>query len=250
MEAFSDTAQHDAAQSDNVWIPVCDMMAGLMMVFLFIAVLYAQNADERQRSGRAMLDAWQTSERALYLALEQEFAADLPRWNAELDSQNLTIRFLAPEILFESGKASLRPRFEAILQDFLPRYIGLLAGFAPDMPAMIDEVRIEGHTSSRWGEMDGTPAFLHNMALSQARTRSVLAYGLALPQLRDLRGWMMRHVSANGLSSARVLTRGNGREDERRSRRVEFRIRTRSKATLAALMQEMARGSDAPFSAR
>jgi len=239
--APSDTHEGRAdSESDTIWIPVSDMMAGLMMVFLFIAVLYAQHADERHRGARDSLKAWQASERALHQALRQEFAADLPRWNAELEPHSLTIRFLSPDILFESGEARLQARFEDILQDFLPRYIRLLASFAPAHATIIDEVRIEGHTSSRWGEMEGTAAFLHNMALSQARTRSVLAYGMQLPALTAWRPWMMRHVSANGLSSARVMRTPHGSEDEHRSRRVEFRIRTRSKAQLSALMEQVA----------
>ena len=46
-----------------------------------------------------------------YEALE-EFRADLSAWNAEIEKETLTIRFLSPEILFESGKADLTLDFE------------------------------------------------------------------------------------------------------------------------------------------
>ena len=58
-------------------------------------------------------------------------------------------------------------------QIVFPRYLNVLTQFRDS----IDEVRIEGHTSSLWNHRS-TPeeAYFNNMALSQGRTRAVLEY--------------------------------------------------------------------------
>ena len=74
----------------------------------------------------------------------------------------------------------LKPQFKDILSDFMPRYIVLLiTNFVDD----ISEVRIEGHTSSEWNQEPEKTAFIKNMDLSQARTRSVLEYSFSLKEL-------------------------------------------------------------------
>jgi len=61
------------------------------------------------------------------------------------------------------------------------------------------------------------------MALSQLRTRSVLEYCLQLPSVSVHKEWLRQILSANGLSSGRVIT-NNGLENPESSRRVEFRV--------------------------
>ena len=219
------------------WISVSDLMAGLMMVFLFIAVIYAKDANQRAQNVTEIVNEWQDTELAIYEALEKEFRADLSAWNAEIEKETLTIRFLSPEILFESGKADLTPRFQDVLDEFMPRYVRLLYS---DFQAEIDEIRIEGHTSSRWtSATSANEAFINNMSLSQERTRSVLEYSLGLPRLYPLTPWMTKTISANGLSSARLIINA-GPEDERRSRRVEFTVKTKAKEALFRILEKVA----------
>ena len=212
-------------------------MAGLMMVFMFIAVIYAKDADKRATAIQDVVTTWQQQEQDIYDALYEEFKDDLERWNAIIEKDTLTIRFSSPEILFESGSAVLTPVFKDILSDFMPRYLNLLNGRFENQ---ISEVRIEGHTSSEWGDSVGNPAFIKNMSLSQARTRSVLDYSLELTQLQQIGTWIRKTVSANGLSSARVIYSQNGLEDRRMSRRVEFSIRTKTKEALKGVLEKIA----------
>jgi outer membrane protein OmpA-like peptidoglycan-associated protein len=99
-------------------------------------------------------------------------------------------------------------------------------------------VRIEGHTSSVWnGVASPDDAYFLNMELSQARTRSTLAYVLNLPADRDQVNWLRKFVTANGLSSSRLIMDSKGEEDVARSRRVEFRIRTDAETRLARILE-------------
>lgn len=228
--------------NEDHWVSVADLMAGLMMVFLFIAVIYAKDANQRATNVTEIVTEWKNVEMEIYQALLREFRDDLPKWNAEIERESLTIRFLSPEILFRAGKADLSSHFKRVLDDFMPRYIDLLIS---KFDTKIDEVRIEGHTSSEWSQsIDKTNAFINNMKLSQARTRTVLEYSINLPKMKT--SWMIKKVSAHGLSSARLIIE-NGAENKKRSRRVEFTIKTKTKETMFQILDKVSPAIERKF---
>lgn len=208
------------------WISVSDMMAGLMVIFIFIAIIYIQPIVE-------VASSWQDSRTKLYEALRKEFKDDLQRWNAELDREKLVVRFKSPDVLFSPAEAMLKPEFKSILDDFFPRYINILYQFKDK----IEEVRIEGHTSSEWYNASADEAYFQNMALSQERTRSVLKYCLLLPSVSKYKDWARENITANGLSSSQLI-KPNGIEDKERSRRVEFRVRTDAEKRIEEIMKK------------
>lgn len=222
---------------EGSWVSVSDLMAGLMMVFLFILILYARNADERLESAKDIVVEWRNSESEIYEALFAEFEDDLDAWDAEIDKKTLTVRFRSPDILFDTGKATLKPKFKEILDDFLPRYLDLIVNRFYNK---VDEVRIEGHTSSEWKQSSTLEAFTKNMKLSQDRTRAVLEYSLNIEDLNHLQPWIYKNVSANGLSSARLILETDGTENRTLSKRVDFKIRTKSKEALFSVIEKIA----------
>jgi outer membrane protein OmpA-like peptidoglycan-associated protein len=223
-----------APESEEHWISVSDLMSGLMVIFLFIAVSYLRPVIEQREKIREIVVTYQATEAALIERLNAEFAADLTRWQAELDRRNLAVRFNAPEVLFRQGSADLQPRFQQILAEFVPRYLRVLSEFRDG----IEEIRIEGHTSSDWaGALSVDDAYFRNMELSQARTRQVLRFAMALPDAREYRQWALQHVTANGLSSSQRVLLADGREDADRSRRVESRVRTKAKDQIVRILE-------------
>lgn len=119
----------------------------------------------------------------------------------------------------------------------MPRYIELLHN---KFRNEIREIRIEGHTSSEWShDVSETEAFIRNMKLSQERTRTVLNFSMNIQDLIILNPWMRKTVSANGLSSARLVVKNNI-ENKERSRRVEFTIRTKAKEALFKILDRVA----------
>ena len=44
---------------EDGWISVSDLMAGLMMVFLFISIIYAKTADERAQNVQDLIVQWE-----------------------------------------------------------------------------------------------------------------------------------------------------------------------------------------------
>lgn len=222
------------AGEDSEWLSVSDLMAGLMVIFLFIAVIFIRPIQEQNERIREIAATWQQNEEEIYLALLKEFRDDLGHWNAELQKETLLIRFKSPDVLFERGKSQLRYRFSGILDDFFPRYAAVLARFR----GSIEEVRIEGHTSSIWNRSaSADDAYFRNMALSQTRTRAVLRYVLNLEDVAAERPWLQPLVTANGLSSSRPVLNAAGIEDREGSRRVEFRIRTTAKTEIVRILE-------------
>jgi len=221
---------------ESHWIPLSDLMTGLMVLFLLIAVTYMMRLESEAARIRAVAVAYNETRDALYQDLLAEFGADLPKWKAELVKNDLSIRFTDPDILFANGKSELKPEFQQILRDFFPRYEKILA--SPKYRTAINEIRIEGHTSSEWIKVT-TPddAYLRNMELSQARTRSVLGLVLELPESDTDRAWLKRYVTANGLSSSQPILDADQTEDQARSRRVVFRVRTDAETRIEKILE-------------
>lgn len=227
------------------WISISDMMTGLMVIFLLIAISYMILIQSEKRQIHDIARTYQQLKKDLYRDLKSEFQSDLDRWNAKIYPESLIIRFTDQRVLFERGESRLSNRFKNILEDFFPRYVRLLT--QEPYRSEIEEVRIEGHTSSEWkGTSNPRLAYFHNMELSQDRTRSVLEYALRLGDVQNHFDWLKRKVTANGLSSSHPLTSSNklvyndpnGTEDHVKSRRVEFRVLTKAEKRIHRILEQ------------
>ena len=290
MRDFYDIEDNDTQVAESNWLSLSDMMAGLMIIFLFIALIYIrvetegnddknnpyvlrkqlkehkktitelnntnlalqqelqisdntnlalqqelqisdntnlalqqqlQQSNAQQKKLSEILLAWEDEEQKIYEDLLIEFSPDLPRWNAEI-TKDLLIRFNAPDVLFKKGDAALTQKYHKILDNFFPRYVRVLRPYRH----IINEIRIEGHTDSKWTSASSKKeAFINNMLLSQSRTRAVLIHVL---NSTDNASWVNTLLTANGLSSSRpIFYPGTKTENPKASRRVEFRVRTK-----------------------
>ncbi len=220
---------------ESHWISMSDLMAGLMMVFLFISIAYMRHAQIERDKIKEVAVTYQNTQVALYENLQQEFADDLPLWDAEIDQSTLEFRFKSPEVLFDVGKNSLKEEFKRILDDFFPRYLAVIGKFKDN----ISEIRIEGHTSSAWNRfVSADEAYFHNMELSQGRTRSVLEYVYLLPEVATDRSWIKSKFAAVGLSSSQLVFDAQGLEDDQRSRRVSFKVMTNAETQIIKIMAD------------
>lgn len=225
--------------SDSQWIPISDLMSVLMMVFLFIAIVYMINVKSQKDKIKKIAVNYNKLRLDLYKDLHIEFKDDLKKWNAEIDSNKLSVKFNAPEVFFKTGKYDISDQFKIILEDFFPRYINILSSFK--YCNEIEEIRIEGHTSSEWTEQGwseiDTDSYFKNMELSQNRTREVLKFVLNSNNIiiRVNKVWIKEVLTANGLSSSKLI-KHNGIEDKEASRRVEFKVNTKSIEKIAEIL--------------
>jgi len=235
---------------DEHWIPLSDLMTGLMMMFMLVAIVFMLKVEnEKAEIQRLRVEAENQAQRMktvavlygdlkeqLYNDFSVEFRDDLPRWRASLD-RDLAIRFEEPDVLFDTGKSTLKPAFAQVLEDFFPRYARILA--SQKYRESVEEIRIEGHTSTMWAAISGTDAaYFRNMELSQGRTRSVLEYAILLPSLNTYKSWLISKVTANGLAFSRLRFTSEGTEDRGASQRVEFRVRTNAEARIGEILRE------------
>jgi outer membrane protein OmpA-like peptidoglycan-associated protein len=203
------------------WIPLADLMTGLMMIFMLITAVYIQYVE---RTTTLVLDEFKDVKSNMQLALQNEFKESFKQWDAELLG-DMTIRFNNPNVQFAIQSAELRPEFQNLLRDFFPRYMKIIR--SEKFKNSIKEIRIEGHTSKFWKDTTPREAYFLNMGLSQERTRSALKFIMLMPELRGDEEWFRRHITANGLSSSQPIIKNptSIKEDEL-NQRVEFRIVT------------------------
>ena len=235
-------------KSSNEWISISDMMAGLMMVFLFIAVLYMvqikdsircmKHPEKFQKEVEDLMERYDNYNKQIYAQLKGEFDKELKVWNAELDKENLTMSF-SPDMIFSPGNSGIKKEFQIFLNNFCPRYFKTLYVSRDN----IREIRIEGHTSSEWNGVDilkkGQAYFL-NMRLSQDRTRSVLEYCMSLFDNNEtMQEWTMKKVTANGLSSSRPKCEYDTVRCRTQNRRVEFQVQTNETAVLKQIRDKL-----------
>ncbi len=209
------------ASKQTHWIPLADLMTGLMMIFMLITAIYISKVDP---TTTLVLDEYKLVREDMKLALQNEFSEDFKQWNAVLLG-DMTIRFNNPNVQFTSGSSEIRPEFQSLLKDFFPRYMKIVRG--EKFKKAVKEIRIEGHTSSFWRGASASDAYFLNMDLSQQRTRSTLKFIMSLPVFQSDEEWLKEHITANGLSSSRpIIKNPRSTQDDEVNQRVEFRIVT------------------------
>ena len=197
---------------------------------------YWQQLEEDRRVARE----YDNIKEQLYQSLMRAFGSRLASWHATIDRGTLSIRFQAPDIMFDEGRSELKKGYEDILDEFFPKYIKVLNRYRDD----IEEVRIEGHTNSNSPADSSCPAgrncgYYYNMELSQNRARAVLQYCMNMDRVASEKGWLTKRLTANGLSFSHMICQdgkesgcAEGYEDKQLSRRVEFRVRTNAEKQL------------------
>ncbi|MDC6350466.1 OmpA family protein [Zeaxanthinibacter sp. PT1] len=236
---------------ENIWVSLSDIMTGLMVIFMFIAISYILEVKKEQERRDIIFEEFKATKENLYAELEKEFKDDFAKWEVELD-KDLSIKFTNPDVLFELGKANIRRDFAVILNQFLPRYFDVLR--QEKYRSRISEIRIEGHTDTVPAPSYDRDPYIGNVRLSQERSAEVLKYfrqmeyyqNLSPEEERKLQFWL----TANGLSFGRTLddskqltALSNQPPDNELSRRVEFRIITSSDSLVNTVLKQMENGN-------
>lgn len=223
-------------KKNNIWMSVSDLMTGLMIIFLFIAVAYISRVKKNQN----VLSDYVETKNKLHDRLVNEFKGDTAKWQMTI-GRDLSMKFNNPNVLFASSSYELTPQFKSILNQFLPKYLHIL--LTDSLRKNIQKIRIEGHTDDvRYDQYDKDP-YIANVILSQQRSLSVLRYLREMPSFKSYSAADKRLLeywfTANGLSYGKSLdsnwqyTIKSGKPiDKRKSRRVEFRIITTGEEVL------------------
>lgn len=214
----------------NVWMSVSDLMTGLMIIFLFVAVAYMIQVQDNQ----SVLTDYVETKQKLHDRFVNEFKGDTAKWKMVV-GKDLSMKFKEPEVLFAQGSGELQPKFKEILDEFIPRYLGIL--LTDSLRERIREIRIEGHTDDLRMVKYGTDPYLSNVLLSQERAYNVLSYIRSMDSFKNYTPEQKQLLdfwfTANGLSYGkavdsqdRYVALSKDTIDKAKSRRVEFRIVT------------------------
>ncbi len=233
--------------NESNWRSFSDIMTGLMVIFMFIAISYINEVQKKQQQRDIIFEEFKATKEELFSELENSFKDDFNEWEVELD-KDLSIKFTNPEVLFESGQTSIRPYFSTILNDFLPRYFDIL--LQDKYEDKIIEVRIEGHTDAVPAPLFDRDPYIGNIKLSQQRSANVLKYFRLMDYYQNLNSTKEQRLqfwlTANGLSYGRTLdenkelTAISGKPvNNSYSRRVEFRIITSSENLVDKVIKEL-----------
>ena len=220
----------------NVWLHVSDLMTGLMVIFLFIAISYISKVKQNQ----TVLTDYVETKNNLHQKLVKEFEGDTLRWQMSI-GKDLSMKFKNPTVFFASGQDVLTQDFKDVLDEFLPRYFDIL--LRDSLRNNIQEIRIEGHTDDVPAPRFDPDPYVANVILSQRRAVNVMRYFRDMEHYKNyseedkrlLEYWF----TANGLSYGKAIDiDGNyanitGKPINKDvSRRVEFRIVTSGDSVL------------------
>lgn len=209
---------------------ISDMMSGLMLVFLFIAIAFMIKVESKMEDMKEVAITYIDTKANLNEILYDEFEEDLKKWDARITEDNRVI-FSSPEVLFAVNQSDINDKFKMILNDFFPRYIKILT--SGQYKDEIAEVRVEGHTSNTWGNTTSSKEiYLNNMQLSQQRAYKVLSYCYSLEDqmITENRPWLEIYFRANGMAFSK-------QEVQEKARRVEFTIRMKSEDSVYQILE-------------
>jgi len=230
----------------SIWISNTDLMSGLLVLFLFIAILMNQGLSEAQDEIKKITGESNEVRKELQESIKQNFSAEeIKRYNLDQENNIGAASFDKGDGRFLAGSSALTPEFQATLQVFLPKYIKSISNIYEKDPNKIKEIRIEGHTSTEWfadnnGQLvTANEAYIKNMELSQNRTRAIIQFALSLPELVPYHSLIKEKLTANGLSSSHIIKKEDGSEDFDASRRIEFKVVVNDEATVKAIEENI-----------
>lgn len=216
----------------NIWMSVSDLMTGLMVIFLFVAIAYIKRVDDNQ----TMLKDFVDNKQQLHDKLVEQFKTEAEDSIITIGG-DLSMRFQKAESLFGTAEETLKPEFKEQLAIIMPKYLNIL--LEDTLRSKIREIRIEGHTDDvPYPELDPDP-YMANLILSQRRALNVMRFLRTLPEYKKYseedRKLLEYWFTANGLSYGHALNEygeyalisdSSQVIDRSHSRRVEFRIIT------------------------
>ena len=216
-------------QEDNPFgLSVGDLMAALLLIFVLLLMATLLKLQKEREDVVEVAKEYLETKKDIYNSLTDEFSTLISNGTITIDT-TLMIRFVSPSVKFSSNQTKLNSNFQSLLTYFFPKYIQVLEPYRSELR----EIRIEGHTDNNYNFGPGISEYFYNMELSQGRTRSTLEYCLKLIY-NDLETykWVKPLITANGLSSSKLIRDSNAQVNKSKSRRVEFRIRTNAEEKL------------------
>ena len=208
-----------AGSSLDPWPSLSDAISAMLLVLIFVIVALVISNRE---TINAIIEQSKTKELDAEIRekVKEPIEQELLEVEREVDRVIITFN---DEVLFEPGKADLKPTGEAVLRIVGEAFQGLTGdspvrgGFAVledlDSDALLTRVQVEGHTDN---VPIRTPQFKSNWELSTARATEVVHFLIDDVKLDPVL------LSAAGLAEHHPIDTNETPEGRRRNRRVEM----------------------------
>lgn len=226
-------------KNQSSWVSLADMMTGLMLVFLLIAILMVQQIVEQQEKTNAAISEHQNMKKELYNDLNNTLKSKKEKWGLEI-TEDLVVRFDNPKVLFVQDSYRITPRFREILNEFVPLYLSVIN--KDKYEDTIREVRIVGHTA---GYSRIHNSYIDTVRLSQNRARRILGFVRSHEYYDKLSSEEKEKLTflftANGYGLGRAIDDSGSyvyeteNDISSKSRRVEFSVITNSEELIKNL---------------
>src|SRR3954447_25331230 len=136
-----------------------------------------------------------------------------------LEARGLVLNIVSDQVLFDLGKAELKPEGRKVLD-----------GVAEALKKLPNQISIEGHTDNR--PLNGGFPYPTNWELSTGRATSVLRY------FTDVHGMAANRMHASGFADQHPLFPNTSEANQAKNRRVEIVVLTTVAQALERLQQE------------
>ncbi|MCC5944084.1 MAG: OmpA family protein [Bernardetiaceae bacterium] len=247
---------------ENYWISFSDIMTGLMIIFMFIAIAYIVKVQEQQVKLMNAIEVTEENQRvieeivknyddtkfSLYKELDSLIKNSFQGEYIEV-SNDLSVKFSNPSVIFSLGSSEITSAFKKTLDNFIPKYLEIIN--KKKYQDKILEIRIEGHTDTvRFANAyDNENNYILSIELSQERAKNVLAHVRKINFYQNLKYQDKRRLdfllTCNGMAYGRTLDINkkltystNKPVNNDNSRRVEFRIITTSEKVIEDIMEK------------
>lgn len=201
------------ASEEYYWPSFTDMMAMIVLVILFIAVIaFVQSIDEAYGQSKMNHELVQATNVKKHISerLRNKLEKDLGKNNV-VKGPNDTIS-IRSDILFDSASAKLTPRGKEILNSVSAAIVQIIDN--KQFNRYLNTILVEGHT-------DSVP--YDNWTLSADRAVAVVKYMIKTnPKLEKKQ--YAKYLAATGYSKYRPVTEGNNPQAQRQNRRISFQI--------------------------
>lgn len=200
---------------ENVfWTTMSDMFLGLMMVFMTLFVFAMTGYSEVKVTAQKI----QTK-------IAEELAEEMKEMHLDVDVDLMTGQVKIYDLeLFEVGKAELTPNGKVFLSKLFPVYVSKIFS-NPAFSNRITSIQIQGHSDSQGFKDAKTKEeqYVKNLDLSARRAIAVESYILTTKFDKRYSDKLMKLMVAEGKSFSEPIIE-DGKENFKKSRRVEFKL--------------------------
>lgn len=215
---------------ENVfWTTMSDMFLGLMMVFMTLFIFAMSGYSEIKVQAQKVQT--QVAEEVAEVLKKMELDVDVDLMTGQVKIYDLE--------LFEVGKAELTPKGKEFLDKLFPIYVSIIFS-NPSFANRISYIQIQGHSDSQGFRAAKTKEdqYIRNLDLSARRAIAVESFILKTDYDKQYRDRLLKMLVAEGKSFSEPIIE-NGKENYKKSRRVEFRLVLRDPQIQDLLIQDL-----------